>query len=111
MFDKKFKKKLLTLNNKVMDDKNKHGTFKPLPKQFQGRGEVKGYVFTQIKQTDQAFIYEVNTGDSIYYEVFKKVVNRRYACISYPTARGFGIWAWTYMTLEKAEKKFDELNS
>lgn len=84
---------------------------KPLKKQFHGKGEVKGYLFTQIRQTDKAFLYDVSSGDSKHYEVFKKVVNHRFACISYPASKSFGIWAWTYITLEKAEKKFDDLNS
>ena len=83
---------------------------RPLKTQFEGRGEVKGYLFTQISQTDKAFIYEVSSDDRKHYEVFKKVINSRFACVSYPTSKGFGIWAWTYMSLDKAEAKFDELN-
>lgn len=81
---------------------------KQLKVQFHGRGEVKGYYFTQIRQTDKAFLYEVSSGGSKYYEVFLKRINHRYACISYPTSQGFGIWAWTYMNLESAIKKFNE---
>ena len=84
---------------------------KDLPKQFSGRGEVSGYNFNQISQTDKAFVYEVSYGDSKHYEVFKKKVNKRFVGISYPTSRAFGIWAWTYMSLESALEKFDELNS
>ena len=84
---------------------------KELAEQNQGKGEVRGYLFTQIRQTDKAFIYEVSSGDRKYYEVFKRVENHRFACISYSTSKAFGIWAWTYSTLEKAIKKFDELNS
>lgn len=84
---------------------------KPIEKQFHGRGEVKGYLYTQIRQTDKAFIYEVSSGDRNHYEVFFRMENNRFGCISYPTARGFGIWAWTYMSMEKAERKFNELNS
>jgi len=45
---------------------------RPLKKRFEGRGEVKGHLFTQLSKTDRAFLYEVNTGRGIYYEVFKK---------------------------------------
>lgn len=83
---------------------------KPLPKHFTGKGEVRGYKFSQISQTDKAFFYEVNSGDSLYYEVFKKYLNTRFACVSYPTSRAFGIWAWSIMSLENAQKKFEELN-
>ena len=83
----------------------------PLPINFIGRGEVRGYHFTQISRTDRAFIYEVDAGNSKCYEVFKKVINKRFGGVSYPTSKAFGIWAWTYMSLDKAEKKFNELNS
>lgn len=94
---------------------------KALKKQFVGTGEVKGFKFTQIRCTNRAFLYEViievkpigNEGETViktHYEVFKKVINKRYACISYPKAKYFGVWAWTYPTLEKATEKFNQLN-
>jgi len=82
----------------------------PLQNCFFGRGEVSGYKFTQISKTDKAFIYEVSSGGSKHYEVFKRFVNKRFACESYPTSKAFGIWAWTCMTLEAALNKFAELN-
>ena len=93
-----------------MHIKNKHSNMKPLKTKFEGKGEVKLYEFTQIRQTDKAFIYEVSSGDSKHYEVFEKKVNRRFACVSYTTSKAFGIWAYTKMTLESAIKKFNELN-
>ena len=84
---------------------------KELQKYFIGKGEVSGYRFTNLRQTDKASLYEVSSGNSKHYEVFRKVVNERYGCVSYPTSRAFGIWAWTYMSLERAERKFNELNS
>lgn len=86
-------------------------TYKPLTIQFEGKSEVKGYTFTQISMTDKAFIYEVNSVHSKHYEVFKKFVNTRYSCISYPNSKSFGINAWTCMTHETAIEKFNELNS
>jgi len=80
-----------------------------LPKHFIGRGEAKGFKFTQIRCADRAFLYEVDTGDGIHYEVFRKRINRRFARVSYPTAKAFGIWAWTYMSLNKAIIKFNEI--
>lgn len=85
--------------------------FKYLSKVFIGRGEVKGFKFTQLGMTDKAFLYQVDTGDTILYEVFEKRINRRFACVSYPTSKAFGIWAWTYSNLDKAWQKFKELNS
>lgn len=83
---------------------------KPLEKEFIGRGEVKGFKFIQIKATDLAYLYKVINGNAIYYEVFKKRENARYGVISYPTSNAFGVWAWTYMSFERAEYKFNELN-
>ena len=83
---------------------------KQLASNFIGKGEVKNYQFSLLGMTDRAFIYEVDTGDSKYYEVFKKKVNHRFACISYPTAKAFGIWAWTYSDLGAAIKKYNQLN-
>ena len=83
---------------------------KPLKTKFKGRGEVKGYLFTLLGMTNQAFLYEVNSGNGKHYEVFKKKENSLYGCISYPTSNGFGIWAWTYISLNKAILKYNELN-
>ncbi len=83
---------------------------KPLPKQFIGRGEVKGFRFTQIQATDMAYLYKVEANAAIYYEVFKKRENARFCVISYPTSEAFGYWAWTYRNYEKAMNKFYELN-
>ena len=84
---------------------------KNLKKQFRGIGEVKGYQFTQIRSADNAFLYEVGWSGGKHYEVFKKVVNRRFACISYSTSRSFGKWAFTYNNIESAIKKYNELKN
>jgi hypothetical protein len=84
---------------------------KPLEKEFIGTGEVKGFKFTQITAAKHGFIYEVDTGDRKYYEVFEKRVNRRYANISYPTSKAFGIWAWTCSTITKARLKLKEIEN
>ncbi|MEZ4840657.1 MAG: hypothetical protein R2821_03880 [Flavobacteriaceae bacterium] len=84
---------------------------KALPKQFTGKREVKGYLFTQISKTDKAFLYEVSSGGTKHYEVFFKKINHRFACVSYPTSKAFGIWAWTLMNMESAIRKFNQLNA
>lgn len=88
-----------------------YSNFKPLPLRFSGRCEAKGYIFTQINASDKAFIYEVSSGQYKHYEVFKKTINTRFGCNSYPNSKSFGINAWTCMTLETAIEKFNELNS
>ena len=82
-----------------------------LPTHFIGSGEVRGFKFCQICVTNHGFIYEVNTGDRIYYEVFRKRLNHRFACISYPRANSFGISAWTTPDLDRAKEILRELDS
>lgn len=82
---------------------------KLLPEQFTGRGEVRGFLFTQLEATDKAFLYKVEDEGAIYYEVFIKRENTRYGNVSYPTAHAFGKWAWIYRKKEKALKKLSEL--
>jgi len=83
---------------------------KELQKEFIGIGAVSGFKFTQLK-SGNAYIYkvEIPTGQ-IHYEVFKRVENARFNCISYPGENSFGLWAFTKKTIEEAELKFNELN-
>ena len=83
---------------------------KELKEYFSGRGQVKGYVFNQISQTKHGFVYEVRGDNTIHYEVFKRTINTMYDCVSYPSDKAFGVWAWTCLTLERANEKFNELN-
>tara|TARA_R110002020_G_scaffold473167_2_gene702053 strand:+ start:626 stop:907 length:282 start_codon:yes stop_codon:yes gene_type:complete len=83
---------------------------KELKEYFSGRGQVKEYVFNQISQTKHVYLYEVRGKDTIHYEVFKRVENTMYDCVSYPSDKAFGVWAWTCLTLERAKEKFNELN-
>jgi hypothetical protein len=82
---------------------------KELKEYFSGIGQVKGYVFSQIKATEYGYLYEVKGDGTLHYEVFKRVENRLYDCVSYPTDKAFGLWAWTCMSLNKAEDKFNEI--
>lgn len=79
---------------------------KQLEKEFIGRGQVKGFRFTQIKQNCHAYLYEVSDKINTWYEVFYKKENNLYNCVSYPSNKAFGVWAWTYHTIEKAEDRF-----
>jgi hypothetical protein len=81
---------------------------KELRTEFTGKGEVKGYYFTQILKSDNAYIYAVDGGK--YYEVFKRKVNRRFSQVSYPNSKSFGIWAWTCKSYDKALERFEKLN-
>ena len=80
-----------------------------LQEQFIGKGEVKGFIFTQIKKSEYAYVYEVDNGTRKYYEVFFRKENKQFYCVSYPSSKAFGLWAWsanenTYLD------KFEELN-
>jgi hypothetical protein len=83
---------------------------KQLPEQFTGRGEVKGFEFTLICKTNRGFLYEVHDGGiNPHYEVFERKINKRFNCESYPTAKAFGIWAWTFRSKEEALKKLKSI--
>ena len=82
---------------------------KKLPKEFIGKGEIKGFEFRLLSKKPNAFLYQVNTGNQIHYEVFKRIENKRFGCISNPTSKAFGIWAWSSSNLVQAIKKFNEL--
>ncbi len=103
---------------------------KELPKLFEGRGEVKGFTFSQLRTSEKAIIYEVrdNETGNLHFEVFLKVFrpechiwkdetgkmcsskNPNNLEVVYPHSGAFGAWAWTYRHMEKALNKFQELN-
>lgn len=82
---------------------------KELDIKFTGRGEVRGAIFTQIAANEKGFIYEVLNGDRHYYEVFKRKENTQFNCISYPSSKAFGNWAWTCASLDRANERFSKL--
>jgi hypothetical protein len=82
---------------------------KELMTTFAGKGETKGFLFTQVQSTEKGYVYEVKTGASTHYEVFQKRINKQFDCISYPKSNSFGVWAWCYKTLEGATDKLNQL--
>ena len=83
---------------------------KELPLTFEGRGEVKGFSFKQVKRSNTAHLYEVSdTFGNKWYEVFIRKENARFGNIAYPKQKAFGVSAWSARTIEKAIKRFDEL--
>ncbi len=74
---------------------------------FSGKGEVRGFMFRQVAKSERGYIYEVTHPDVVtpHYEVFKRRVNHRFGLISYPRAKAFGRWAWTYNDLCSAKNK------
>lgn len=83
---------------------------KELNEKFIGRGQVKGFIFTQKNKSKAGYVYEVNTGSTIHYEVFKRKENKQFNCISYPSDKAFGFWAWCCSDYERALFLFEELN-
>jgi len=78
---------------------------------FEGKGEVRGHSFRQIKRSDRAYIYEVSdSSGKKWYEVFARKEHSRFAIIAYPKASAFGVWAWAPNLLRKANMYFDRLN-
>lgn len=80
-----------------------------LKKEFIGKGQVRGFEFTQVKKTEFGYIYKIDTKDSVLYEVFKRKVNNRYNCISYPSNKAFGVWAWTTNDINKAKSILEDI--
>ena len=69
-----------------------------------------GFDYEQVVKSDKGYIYSQRLGSKIVaYEVFKRVENKYYNCISFPGNEAFGDWAWTYPTLELAEKKLNNI--
>jgi len=72
---------------------------------------IKGFKLSQIRRAKNGYIYEKQSNEgSVTYEVFKYVENRKYKCVSYPTEKAFGSWAWAYWNLETALRKLESIN-
>ena len=108
-----------------------HGIAKPmlsavlihkLEESFTGTGEVKGFEFTKVAETDNGYVYLVKSSEkSSNYEVFKK--RKTPICIDfekkiysetefkevYPNSKQFGITAWAAATLESAMERLKGL--
>ena len=84
---------------------------KDLKTEFAGIGEVRGFTFKQLHSNGYAYLYEVKNPDENipHYEVFERVENVQFDCVSYPKAKSFGVWAWCMKDYDKAMKKYDEL--
>ena len=96
-------------------------TIESLPDKFTGTGEVKGFEFTKLKESDNVFLYQVEDGRKVWYEVIKS--NLAAKCINfaervysdtdfkytYPKAKDFGRIAWTKKFIEEAEELYEEI--
>lgn len=82
---------------------------KELELEFVGKGQVKGFIFTQVKKSESAYLYKVDTDYSFHYEIFERKENTQFNCISYPSDKAFGVWAYTTKSLERANELFEEI--
>lgn len=79
---------------------------KKLEPTIKGRGEVRGFTFTRIKETENVYVYEQRfdeTGEVLGYEVFEKKYNSQFDCESYPKSEAFGVWAYSVGDIDKTE--------
>ena len=61
--------------------------------------------FIQIGYNPQTEVYlykRIFPGGAIVYEVFKRKINKRFNCVSYPGNNAFGYWALTFPKYEQA---------
>lgn len=84
---------------------------KELKKEFLGIGEVRGFQFKQLQANGYAYVYEVynQEANSTHYEVFERVENEAFDCVSYPKSKSFGVWAWCIHDYTKAMQKYDKI--
>ena len=96
---------------------------KTLELKFDGIGSKKGMVLSQIHCSALAYVYEIDNGGSLHYEVFKscktpicidfekKIFSEVDFKIRYPKDNDFGVWAWCYKNKDRAMKKYNELKA
>lgn len=94
---------------------------KQLSKEFTGTGDVKGFIFTQLRSSEKAFLYKVNTGNTTHWEVFERRVSKAGSRFfgdievkfeekeKYPKSEHFGDWAWCCTSLKVAEDIYEQL--
>lgn len=87
-------------------------------KEFTGIGEVRGFEFLRLKESDKGFLYQVTSNGNIHYEIFKakksplcidfekKIFSDTHFKYRYPKAKDFGHWAWTKKSIDEAKEMF-----
>ena len=81
---------------------------------IKGRGETKGFTFTQVDKSEFAYIYQSKDADGghVVYEVFRRVENKMFDCVSYPSSNGFGDSLYmgkTYRSADLSVRWFNHL--
>lgn len=77
-------------------------------KELQQEFTHRGNMYTQLQASKTMYLYEVSTPhEDKYYEVFKRKINSRFKCVSYPGNESFGIWAKCVNTKDRAYELFN----
>ncbi len=85
---------------------------KELPQFFTGKGEVSGFEFYQIGKSPAGYLYKVvQPSGLVHYEVFHRIQNERFRCVSYPGSKSFGLLAWTFKTFDEARNRLMTLSN
>lgn len=64
--------------------------------------------FKQMSSTVLGYVYRKTCSSGLVtYEVFKRLENKKYKCISFPSDKAFGVWAWAYHNLDTAINKLN----
>ena len=92
-----------------------------LPDNFTGGGEVSGFLFEKLAQTDTAYLFKVTDDRHVHFEVFKRrsspvcidFANKIFSEVdfkeTYPKSNSFGVWAWTMRDEILAKEKLESL--
>jgi len=77
---------------------------------FAGNDRIKGFTLKQVKHSNLACFYEVSdTFNHNSYRMLVGKINARFGNIAYPKQNTFGIRAWSYRAIEKANERFNNL--
>lgn len=92
----------------------KNKKMKELELVIKGRGETKGFTFTLVNKSPYAYMYRSvdDCGGNVVYEVFRRVENKMFDCVSYPSSNGFGDSLYmgkTYRSADLAVRWFNHL--
>lgn len=97
---------------------------KELEIEFQGTGEVSNFTFKQIASSTRGYVYELtDENKNRHYESFERKEQQKSDTlikgkkvsfeekVIYPNSNSFGVWAFCYMNIESAMKRFEQISS
>ena len=78
------------------------------------------FVYTNVCRGKRSFVFEQHVPPNLrYYEVFRRRVNKEFEIggniipesEAFPSDNSFGVWAWSFRSLDKAMEKYKELEN